>query len=125
MVARTHERGVPVAIHAIGDRAICMALAAIENARRSMPNADPRHGVVHCQITERALLDRFSEAGAAAFVQPVFIDYDMDICESRVGKEKAASSYAWRTLPHSGVPVAFGTTARWSLSIPCAAPGAP
>ena len=58
----------------------------------------------------RALLDRFSEAGAAAFVQPVFIDYDMDICESRVQEKPLPPTRG--ELSAFGVPVAFGTTAR-------------
>jgi predicted amidohydrolase YtcJ len=86
-----------------------MALTAIEHAKENMPYFNPRHGIVHCQITDKPLLERISTVGAAAFVQPVFIDYDMDICKGRVGDAKAASSYAWKTLLNSGVLTAFGT----------------
>lgn len=109
MVAEAHKRNIAVAIHAIGDKAISMALSAIETAKVDMPYFNPHHGIVHCQITDRQLLERFSKVGVAALVQPVFIDYDMDICEARVGAAKAATSYAWRTLLSSGVITAFGT----------------
>jgi hypothetical protein len=109
IVAAVHRRNMPIAIHAIGDKAIDMALEAIEKAQTEMPYLKPRHGIVHCQITDAPLLERFKKLGVTAFVQPVFIDYDMDICASRVGKKKAATSYAWKTLYDAGVCTAFGT----------------
>lgn len=109
IVSAAHRRNLPTAIHAIGDKAIGMALDAIERAQSEMPHLKLRHGIVHCQITDAQLLGRFSRIGVTAFVQPVFIDYDMDICASRVGSKKASTSYAWKTLYDAGVCTAFGT----------------
>lgn len=108
MVERAHEKGVPVAVHAIGDGAVDSVLTAIERVRR-LNSAPVRHGVVHCQITDKALLKRFSTAHAIAFTQPVFLDYDSHIVRSRVGNELAETSYAFKTLSDLGVPQAFGT----------------
>jgi predicted amidohydrolase YtcJ len=57
----SHKQNCPVAIHAIGDRAIEMALDSIENAKKQYPSHNPRHGIVHCQITDYDLLDRFKD----------------------------------------------------------------
>ena len=47
LVLKAHENNMPVAMHAIGDGAMEMALGAIERARKAMPYVHPRHGVVH------------------------------------------------------------------------------
>ena len=109
LVLTCQRRNMPAAIHAIGDRAVEMALDAIENAQLLCPQYRPRHGVVHCQITDQALLRRFRQLDVLAFVQPIFIDYDMRICQDRVGEELTASSYAWRSLYENGVHVSLGT----------------
>lgn len=109
MVLLSHKQNCPVAIHAIGDRAIEMALDSIENAKKQDPSHNPRHGIVHCQITDHDLLDRFRELDVLAFIQPIFIDYDMNIVEDRVGKEMASTSYAWKTMIDKGIHASFGT----------------
>ncbi|MCI2058488.1 MAG: amidohydrolase [Oscillibacter sp.] len=109
LVLTAHENGAPVAIHAIGDRAIEMSLDAIEHAGKAMPGRRFRDGIVHCQITDPALLNRFRELDVLAFIQPIFIDYDMNIVDSRVGPALAATSYAWKSMQDLGVHASFGT----------------
>ncbi len=108
-VLLTHENDCPVAIHGIGDRAIEMSLNAIEYAKIKAPEHNPRHGIVHCQITDNALLDRFKKLDVTAFIQPIFIDYDMDIVRNRVGNKIAETSYAWKTMIDKGIHTPFGT----------------
>lgn len=109
MVLLSHKNNCPVAIHAIGDRAIEMALNSIEKARKTYPENKPRHGIVHCQITDEELINRFKKLDVLAFVQPIFIDYDMNIINERVGEKLAKTSYAWKTMIDKGVHVSFGT----------------
>ena len=45
-----------------------------------------RHGLIHCQITDRELLQKISDKDIAVFFQPIFLDYDMTILEDRVEK---------------------------------------
>ncbi|RKJ76455.1 MULTISPECIES: amidohydrolase [unclassified Pyramidobacter] len=111
LVLKAHENNMPVAMHAIGDGAMEMALNSIERARKAMPYVHPRHGVVHCQITDRRQVERFRELDAIAFIQPIFIDYDMHIVFDRVGKELGSTSYAWKDYIESGVHAPFGTDA--------------
>lgn len=104
-----HRNGCPMAIHAIGDRAMEMSLNAIEKAKKSHPELNPRHSIVHCQITDRELLERFKALDVLAMVQPIFIDYDMNIVYDRVGEALANTSYAWKTMIDMGVHISFGT----------------
>ena len=109
LVLTAHRHNMPVAIHAIGDKAIEMSLDAIENAQLQCPANSPRHGIVHCQITDEALLDRFAALGVQAYVQPVFLEYDAHIVEDRVGQARAAHSYSWKGLLRRGVNVSGGS----------------
>lgn len=109
MVMTSHRNNTPALIHAIGDGAIEMCLNAIEKAQISMPYLKPRHGIVHCQVTDKAMIKRFKELDIIAFIQPIFIDYDMNIIYDRVGKEMAETSYAWKEYKDLGVHHPFGT----------------
>lgn len=109
LVLRAHSHNMPAIIHAIGDGAVEMCLNAIENARLEMPHLHPRHGIVHCQITDKAQVERFKELDVIAYIQPVFINYDMHIVYDRVGKELGSTSYAWADYIRLGVHAPFGT----------------
>lgn len=109
LVMKAHRNNMATALHAIGDGAMEMCLNAIERARKEMPHLHPRHGIVHCQITDKEQIRRFKELDVIAYIQPVFIDYDMHIVFDRVGKELGDTSYAWKDLIESGVHAPFGT----------------
>lgn len=105
--------GIQVVVHAIGDGAIESVIKAYEKTIKSGKNDNNslRHGIVHCQITNKGQLDRIAKLNIAVMFQPIFLDYDTKIVESRVGKDLATTSYAFNTLFKSGTPVSFGTDA--------------
>ncbi len=110
-VSTADRNNCQVAVHAIGDRAIEMVIDAVENVART-GEADPnpnRHGIVHCQITDRPLLDRIKALNVHVLAQPIFIHYDMHIVGDRVGEELASTSYAFGDLHRMGVNISFGT----------------
>lgn len=109
LVLEAHKNNIAVAIHAIGDGAIELCLNAFARARQEYPYLHPRHGIVHCQITDAKQLRRFKELDVLAYIQPIFLDYDIHIVTDRVGRELASTSYAWKTYIDSGVHTAFGT----------------
>lgn len=109
LVLTSHKNNCPVAIHAIGDRAVEMSLDAIENGQRVYPRKNLRDGIVHCQITDEGLLNRIRDLKVLTLVQPIFIDYDMNIVESRVGAEITETSYAWKTMIDKEIHTSFGT----------------
>jgi len=108
IVETCNAAGVAVAIHCIGDGAIERALDSIERARQ-ITGFSLRNGIVHCQITDPALLKRMGDLRVMAYVQPIFLDYDLHIVQDRVGADLAASSYAFKTLQNLGANVALGT----------------
>ncbi len=104
------ENGIQVVTHVIGDAAIDQT---ITNYERSMKNGKNllRHGVVHCQITDLPILERIAMLDILAMVQPIFLNYDLHVVESRVGKKLASTSYAFHTLDKLNAHVAYGTDA--------------
>ena len=106
-VSTANKAGIQVAIHAIGDEAMTQVLNAYQKV---IDTKNPlRHGIIHCQITDKELLQRFQDMDILAYVQPIFLHYDHHIVESRVGKQLASSSYAFKSMEDLKLHVAYGT----------------
>lgn len=111
LVKTAHDENCQVAIHGIGDRGMYMAFASIEKALQSNPRDSHRHGIVHAQITDKALLDKFKNLNAIAYIQPIFLDYDWHIVEDRIGPERMKTSYNWKTMKDMGIHIPCGSDA--------------
>jgi predicted amidohydrolase YtcJ len=102
------EHNMQVVTHCIGDEAVRQTINSYEKAFVDGKNK-LRHALIHCQITDKELIDRIVKDDILIFAQPIFIDYDMTIVEDLVGKELASTSYAFGTLIRKGAHVAYGT----------------
>jgi len=111
IVAYCDEHQMQIAVHCIGDMAMQMVIDAIERSPARKSNGKGRHGIVHVQISTKEIIDKMKEDDLIAYIQPVFVDLDMDIVEQRVGKERTKSSYAWKTLLDEGVLTCGGSDA--------------
>lgn len=105
------ENHMQIAVHCIGDRAMDMVLEAIEKSPSRADNPKNRHGIVHCQITNRRILERMAKDNVLAYIQPVFVDLDMDIVEDRIGKERMDGVYAWKSMLDLGIRTMGGSDA--------------
>ena len=103
-----HDIHMDVAVHAIGDLALQKVCDAIERVERENPWPEHRHGIVHAQTTTPALLRRMKELGLQAFIQPIFIDADMNIIAERVGERHAKDCYNWKSMEDLGIHVSGG-----------------
>lgn len=108
-VYKAHALGMQVAVHAIGDRAVRVALEAIGYAQGRITRERPRHRVVHAQILSPGLVSDLKRNGVVADVQPKFLTTDMRWAQERVGLRRMRSSYAWRTMMKAGVHMAGGS----------------
>lgn len=102
------EHRCSVAIHAIGDAAIEEVLNEYDSLCTNGENPN-RLGVIHIQITDRPLVERFVKNNILCYVQPIFLHYDTTIVEDRVGAELAGTSYAFGTMKKLGLHMSFGT----------------
>ena len=109
MIGLANANGMQVAVHAIGDACLDWVLGAIEKALDENPRENHRHGIVHCQITRPDQLQKIKDLNLHIYAQTIFLDYDINIVEARVGKELASTSYSWKTLMKNGVSVSNGS----------------
>jgi predicted amidohydrolase YtcJ len=104
-VGRAHRAGLQVAVHAIGDAAVAMALDAYEAALAELPRADHRHRVEHVEAIHPGLAERFARLGVVAAVQSLFTYWEEgDV--TRLGPGLAPYGHAWGDLLRAGVVVA-------------------
>jgi len=102
LISYAHAHGMGAAIHCIGDGMMKMVVNSYRKVLKDDPKNSLRHGIVHCQITDEQLLKDFETLHLLAYIQPIFLDYDITMVESRVGKEKAQKTYAFKTLYQKG-----------------------
>jgi predicted amidohydrolase YtcJ len=109
MVRDAHDAGWQVAIHAIGDRAIDVALDAIEQAQRAQPRPDPRHRIEHCGIARDDQLDRIAALGVVVSIQPCFLVDNGEDYAAVLGPERMHWQYRGRSFLDRGIHVAGGS----------------
>lgn len=105
------QHQMQAAVHCIGDRAMDMVIKAIEKSPYRKQNPKGRHGLVHVQITSPEILEAMKKNDILAYIQPVFVDLDMNIVENQVGKERMMTSYAWKTMLDMGIHASGGSDA--------------
>ncbi|MCI5643137.1 MAG: amidohydrolase [Peptoniphilus sp.] len=104
------DNNLQVITHVIGDKAIEDTVKCYEESFKNGKNS-LRHTLVHCQITDKELVERIAKDDICVMAQPIFLDYDMKVVEDRCGKELASTSYAFKSLKDLGAHVAYGTDA--------------
>lgn len=95
--------GMNLVLHAIGDGAINMCLKSFEKARKISPIKDNRFGLIHIQILSESIINKFKELNVVAYMEPICINTDLYIAESRVGKERMKTSYVYKRLCDEGL----------------------
>lgn len=108
LVGMAAERDIQTVTHVIGDDAIEKTVASYEKVMRNGKNI-LRNSLIHCQITDRPLMERIHKSGTLIAYQPVFLQCDMYAVESRCGKELSATSYAMKTAIDMGIHASYGT----------------
>ncbi len=108
LVKTADSYGIQTVTHVIGDGAVEGVVECYEKVLDGRPNIN-RHGLIHCQITDKALMERIKASDIRVFYQPIFLHYDLHVVEDRVGKETASTSYAFGTAIRSGIHTSFGT----------------
>jgi predicted amidohydrolase YtcJ len=108
------KAGLSVAIHAIGDRANAEMLDIFAEAEKKNGPRDRRFRIEHVQHLRPVDYPRFRELGVIASMQPYHAIDDGRWAEGRIGPERCASSYAFRSLLDAGGTLAFGSD--WSVA---------
>jgi hypothetical protein len=110
IVRRGAAAGLPVAVHAIGDRANRDALDAFEATRETWRPLGLRPRIEHAQLLSPEDVGRFAALGVAASVQFSHAPSDRDLAE-RCWGERVDGAYAYRSLLDAGALLANGSDA--------------
>lgn len=111
-VALYDREGFQILLHAIGDKAIRMALDAYERAARTNGTSGRRHRVEHIEVPTRADIARFAPLGVIASTQALFASPDQntfDVYAPTLGPDRASRAMAFRSLDEAGAVQAFGS----------------
>lgn len=101
-----HQAGWQLAVHAIGDRAVDVALDGLAAAQRAHPRPSVRHRIEHAGLVRPDQLARFAELGVTAVVQPNFLWYSGDDYAAVLGAERALWLYRGQSFLDHGVRLA-------------------
>jgi hypothetical protein len=103
------KAGYQVNIHAIGDAANHQVLGAFEAAYQAVGGRQLRNRVEHAQVVALTDIPRFKQLDLVASMQPTHATSDMNMAESRIGKERLKGAYAWHTFLAQGTRIAAGS----------------
>lgn len=113
------SNGLPLTIHAIGDRTNHEVLNALESLRKyeknlvGLPSSVSRllrHRIEHVQIIHPDDAPRLAQLGVIASMQPIHATSDMFMADQYWGA-RAANGYAWQDQLAHGTVLAFGSDA--------------
>jgi predicted amidohydrolase YtcJ len=102
-IIEAHRAGWRVAAHAIGDRAIDLALDAFADAADQYPRARPRHRIEHFAAARPDQVARAAKLGVIAVGQGRFASELGDGMLAAVGPGRAAWLYRQRSLLDAGL----------------------
>lgn len=103
LLSTAHNAGMQIAVHCIGDGCMQQILDIMEELYSDGSGKECRDGIVHCQIMSKTQQKEMKDLELLAYIQPIFIESDMDIVEKCIEHELASSSYAWKPLSELGV----------------------
>lgn len=109
MVIARDRAGFQMAVHAIGDRAVHIALDAYEAAEKANGPRDRRQRIEHAQIVLPGDFIRFAKLGVVASMQPCHLNDDVRWASQRLGPGRSKYAYAWATMLRDHVHFAVGT----------------
>lgn len=112
-IERAKAKNVQITTHAIGDRGNRLVLDAYRDAFADNPDAlrAARYRIEHAQVISPADIPRFASQGVIASMQPSHAISDLHFAPARLGPQRLAGAYAWRSLLDSGAVIAGGTDA--------------
>lgn len=108
IVLQAHKTGLQVAFHATGDRAIDMAINAVEAALNASPRENHRHRIEHLQLPTQQALERIKRLGMVVSTSPQWIMFHADAYRQMSNDSAMEKFFPLRTMMEMGIPVAFG-----------------
>ncbi|MFQ6082333.1 MAG: amidohydrolase [Candidatus Aminicenantia bacterium] len=103
------ENKFQLALHAIGDKAIDLALEGFREAFKRNVRFDSRHRIEHAQVIRCRNLEEFACLKIIPSMQPAHAISDMEWVERKLGSERVKMAYPWRSFLEKKIVLAFGS----------------
>ncbi|KAM3437109.1 hypothetical protein MY4824_004010 [Beauveria thailandica] len=108
VLKRADDAGLQIAIHAIGDAAIKLALDGLE----AVSNPTGRHRIEHLETCAPEDVPRLGKLGITASVQPVHSDpFNLTAWPDLIGAKRCGHVFPYNGFAEHGAVVALGTDA--------------
>lgn len=105
LVVAAHRSGWSVAAHAIGDRAVDLALDTYARAQREHLRPGVAHRIEHAGMVRPDQLERFAELGVVPVPQHNFLAAFGDAMAANLGPERTSWTYRLRSFLDHGLTV--------------------
>jgi predicted amidohydrolase YtcJ len=96
-------------VHAIGDKGTALMLDTYERLMKDLGRDLEGFRVIHAQVIRPQDFGRFKALRVIAEVNPYHISDDMRWMEERIGRERCAGAYAFKSLLENGATLSFGS----------------
>jgi predicted amidohydrolase YtcJ len=111
-VVELDKRGIQIFTHAIGDRAVRLALDAYDEAAKTNGTHDMRHRIEHIETITTQDIPRFGRLGVIASFQPLHAEPNDDtlkVWARNAGPDRASRGWTWQSIAKTGGRLAFGS----------------
>ena len=113
-IREADRAGIPVSVHAIGDRANSLLFDIFERVTQANGPRDRRFRVEHAQHLRPEDISRIARQKIIASIQPAHVIDDGGWAERRIGPDRCRFTYAFRSLADAGVRLAGGSD--WTVA---------
>lgn len=117
LATRAVAAGFSLHVHAIGDRAVRMALDAIEHAEQGRDRGMRRHAITHLQIIDAVDVPRFAALDVISVFQPLWAypdSYIRDLTWPALGPERSQRIYPIGDIVRANGRLAFASD--WNVT---------
>ncbi len=101
--------GIDIHIHAIGDRAVNVALNAIEAARQQNGFHGTRHTICHTQLVQDSDIPRFNQLKVIAQTTPVWHADAPSLEWTTIDETERQKLFPFKSIADTGARVTFGS----------------
>ena len=108
LAAKSKDAGFQMCIHAIGDRAVNLAIETIKHNFGTEGTRRLRHRIEHVSLANTTAVKRMQKLGIIASVQPRFVLSDT-WAEARLGPKRIGHLYSFATMIETGIVLAAGS----------------
>lgn len=116
-IFEAHEKGLRVAVHTIGDRAVDQVARILMDVQQQVGWKPLRHRIEHCSMVQPQTVPLLKNAGLICSMQPSFIVSEGSWIRDRVG-DRVDRVYPMRTLLDEAIPTCGGSDAPVEISEP-------